>query len=403
MTEATESTVGESERAREQSTPRPSDGWTGGQYSLLRVGIAGAVAAAFVSRLAAASAPSRVLLAVGIALSVGLAIGWRDRAVTANLLLLVLLVGAAVDGAPLVLPRSDIVMTGLLLALHLCVPIAPFGAWDARARIDPRGGWQRPAWLASAAWLVVSVIHVERAVTRFEQTARTPAELDFAILSALTALLEIAFALAFFLPRFRPPAWIALTLWQVAWLAAFGARDGDAALLLLHLFAADPGWWPGRHSHPLETRERTELDAPADSARLFYDGDCGFCHRSVRFILAEEANTPEPLQLRFAPLGGPTFASALAASELSSDDSLPDSLVLADERGRLWTRSRAVLEIAARLGGIWRALALVGRLVPERLFDRAYDSIARVRKRLFDQPEDACPILPPDLRTRFDP
>ena len=40
--------------------------------------------------------------------------------------------------------------------------------------------------------------------------------------------------------------------------------------------------------------------------------------------------------------------------------------------------------------------------LPSAWLDAAYDAIARVRKRIFAAPKDACPILPPDLRTRFD-
>ena len=32
----------------------------------------------------------------------------------------------------------------------------------------------------------------------------------------------------------------------------------------------------------------------------------------------------------------------------------------------------------------------------------AYDAVARVRKRIFATPKDACPILPPALRERFE-
>ena len=34
--------------------------------------------------------------------------------------------------------------------------------------------------------------------------------------------------------------------------------------------------------------------------------------------------------------------------------------------------------------------------------DRGYDFIARMRSRMFEKPEEACPLLPPDLRARFD-
>jgi predicted DCC family thiol-disulfide oxidoreductase YuxK len=145
------------------------------------------------------------------------------------------------------------------------------------------------------------------------------------------------------------------------------------------------------------------IAVPGTLARLFYDGDCGFCHRSVRFVLAEESGTPEPLRLRFAPLASRTFDERLVGLHRLDARSLPDSIVVELEDGSILVRSAAAIEIASRLGGLWLALALVSRGVPRGLLDWGYDTVARVRKRLFAAPKDSCPILPPALRTRFDP
>jgi predicted DCC family thiol-disulfide oxidoreductase YuxK len=376
-------------------------GWTGVQYSIFRAALAASVAQVCLSRMATVEGPSWAILALGIPGAVALAIGWRDRAVAGNLLVLVAGLGGMLDGAPLVLPAPDVIYTSVLLALHLTVPITPFGSWDARARIDPRGDWQRPQWIGTLAWLLLSLIHLARAWTHWGEATRTIAGLDFAVISTITALLEIAFALAIFRARWRPSTWVALTIWQIAWILAFGPAIGDGALLLLHAFACDPGWWPGRRLFPLALTSSAS-EAELGCARLFYDGDCGFCHRSVRFILSEELATPAALELRFAPLQGERFAKAIQARPDIDAEDLPDSIVLELEDGNLLTRSSAALEIASRLGGLWRGIALVGRILPVAFLDRGYDAIARVRKRLFAEPKDACPILSPELRARFD-
>lgn len=368
--------------------------WTGIQYSVFRAALGIAVAHVCLSRLALVEGPSWPLLALGLPGAIALALGWRDRAVAMNLLVLVAGLAAVVDGAPLILPQPDVILTASLLGLHLFTPITPFGSWDARGRIDPRGDWKRPAWIGEIAWLWLAAIYVERALIHWGSSARTTVELDFAFVSGLTALFEVAFAATIFLKAWRAPAWVALTLWQIAWFTAFGFQSGDATLLLIHAFAADPGWWPGRSLHP-----------PAGSradAHLFYDGDCGFCHRSIRIVLSEELGTPASLRFRFAPLESEFFARTIEARDDIDPDSLPDSIVLILEDGTLLTRSAAALEIASRLGGLWRGLALALRILPESLLDGAYDAIARFRKRLFTEPKDACPILPPDLRARFD-
>jgi predicted DCC family thiol-disulfide oxidoreductase YuxK len=134
--------------------------------------------------------------------------------------------------------------------------------------------------------------------------------------------------------------------------------------------------------------------APAEI--LFYDGGCGLCHRAVRFVLAADRDGE---RFRFAPLGGVTFRATVTPEEAAS---LPDSLVLRRADGVLLVRSAAVLHVLRRLGGPWRALgALLGAL-PVGLRDRAYDAVARRRKRWFRSPEASCPVLPPRLRARFD-
>ena len=46
-------------------------------------------------------------------------------------------------------------------------------------------------------------------------------------------------------------------------------------------------------------------------------------------------------------------------------------------------------------------MSVAGRLVPRALRDALYDAFARVRRRLFPRPEQACPVLPEPLRARF--
>lgn|SRR5512147_1901587 len=125
---------------------------------------------------------------------------------------------------------------------------------------------------------------------------------------------------------------------------------------------------------------------------LFYDGGCGLCHRWVLFMLRHD---PDGSRFRFAPLGGEAWQTAKVTGDV------PDSLVLATSDGRVLYRSAAVLEIGERLGGRWRTLARMAGLAPRWLLDLGYDGIARIRKHIFSRPAGSCPIVPPDLRSRF--
>ena len=131
--------------------------------------------------------------------------------------------------------------------------------------------------------------------------------------------------------------------------------------------------------------------------RIYFDGECGLCHRWVLFTLRRERGRA---LFRYAPLQGPTFTAEVPPARRAS---LPDSLVVSTSRGELLLRSAAVVHVLTRLGGAWGLLGGLLRLLPRGLRDWGYDRLAAVRKRLFRKPENACPLAPPELARRFDP
>jgi predicted DCC family thiol-disulfide oxidoreductase YuxK len=106
---------------------------------------------------------------------------------------------------------------------------------------------------------------------------------------------------------------------------------------------------------------------PPEADYVFYDGYCGLCHRTVRFVR------------------------------------LPDSIVVLACDGRLLVRSNAILHILRSLGGGWKRLAATIAIVPRPIRDVAYDLIARIRYLVFGRRDQTCPLVPPDVRARFDP
>lgn len=130
---------------------------------------------------------------------------------------------------------------------------------------------------------------------------------------------------------------------------------------------------------------------------LLYDGLCGFCDRTVQFVLARDPGG----SMKFATLQGDFAAAVLGQRpELRS----VDSLILVDtgadgSETRVLVRSGAVIGIAQYLGGPWRAAGLL-RIIPATLRDWGYDLFARHRYRLFGR-YDACPIPSAGQRARF--
>ena len=135
------------------------------------------------------------------------------------------------------------------------------------------------------------------------------------------------------------------------------------------------------------------------SAILLFDGTCGFCARSVQFVLDHERHRQT---LRFAGL-----QSALALElrrrhpELDAIDSViwwEPGTTPHDES--IFVRSAAVLRVLRYLGGRWSALATPLSLTPRVIRDRLYDWVARHRKRLIRQ-SPSCLVPSPDQRARF--
>jgi len=106
---------------------------------------------------------------------------------------------------------------------------------------------------------------------------------------------------------------------------------------------------------------------------LFYDENCGVCRRFVAMALRADARG----LLRIAPLKS-DHADALrlrypALVDLTSAFWLPAN-------GAPLAQSDAILSTLHYLGGAWRALAWVGRLVPRALRDWAYRAFADNRR-----------------------
>lgn len=135
------------------------------------------------------------------------------------------------------------------------------------------------------------------------------------------------------------------------------------------------------------------------SALLLYDGSCGFCARSVQFVLRHDSRRRT---LRFAALD-----SAIGSDVRARHPAIEgvDSVVWVDpadtsEVQEVLVRSAAVLRVLKYLGGIWRVLAVVAAIVPRSLADAVYDFIARHRHKL-TRGNPACLVPTPEQRSRF--
>lgn len=411
------------------------NGWTGGQYSLFRalfgaylfvhfVQLAPWAAELFSSEgvlpkasdsplihafpniLALSDSPIFVtgLLVVAAMLSLLFAVGKHDRVAAVCLWY----IWACLFGRNPLISNPGLPYVGWVLLAHSFLPPAPYGSWAARGRIDPGGGWRMPPGIFAVAWILMAVGYSYSGYTKLispswldgtalarvlENPLARPTMLTEFVAGRPVSLLKVMTwgALAFellFAPlalsrRLRPPLWLGMVSMHVGLIVLVDFADLSLGMLMLHLFTFDPAW--------IRPRPATETET------IFYDGNCGLCHRAVRFVLAEDTAGNA---FRFSPLGGETFIAEVPEDSRSQ---LADSVVVRTADGKLLERSVAARLIMHRLGGAWRAIAIVTGWIPRPVLDIAYDSVARVRHRLFQKPTEACPLLPAELRSRFQP
>ncbi len=348
--------------------------WTGGQYSVVRAtfGLALGVAFAWSDGLWTDGLWSGGLVwmrALGTLAAIAFALGAAApiAALTAAAAWIVLASPSSILAAPWT------ALVPIALALHALVPRAPFGSLPALGRVDPGGGWRLPDWWRWTAWILVLALAAAAEIHLGSNAADAAS-------SALPRARLVA-CIAGLVPRLRPFAWMVL----VGEEALVGFDPVHAHVLAARLLALgilfDPAWIPGR-AGPIE--------------RVYYDGSCGLCHRAVRFLLAED---PDGSRFRFAPLHGDAFTEHVPQSQRTS---LPDTVIVQRADGSLAMRSDAALHLLERAGGVWRVLGVLGGVIPRGIRDAAYAAVARVRKRLFAAPKDACPLLPAGLRARFE-
>ncbi len=356
--------------------------WTGGQYSLWRA-ITGILLAVLFVRAASVGGggPEWRIVHTGSALAaICFAIGWRDRAAAA-IVVVALLATFALEPGELLLLHPVLVLP---LGAHFLVPTAPFGSVAARGRADPDGGWRFPEAVHGALWGVMSGLFTFTGVAEF---ARLPEGNLYAVIPLPSeALLRLPFAcaalvipLAVLWRRARPAIWcVGLVV-----ILSGVSRGLGLGFLATQLLLFDPGWIPS-------------LGAAVPD-RVFYDGSCGFCHRSIRILIAEDR---EGNRFRYAPRASTAFAAAVGAEERAT---LPDSIVVLSGEGDLLIRSTGTVRMLRRLGGVWRIFGTLVSWVPRPLRDLGYRGVAVIRHRIAASPDGVCPVLSPDLRARFLP
>lgn len=124
---------------------------------------------------------------------------------------------------------------------------------------------------------------------------------------------------------------------------------------------------------------------------ILFDGECNFCHDSVRFIIDRDTKRI----FKFSSLQSETGQQLLAKHQVQQDLS---SVVLLKD-GRMYTKSSAALRIARELKGWWK-LFFVFIIVPAPIRNVFYDVVSKNRYKWFGK-QESCNVPSPEMRNRF--
>ena len=122
------------------------------------------------------------------------------------------------------------------------------------------------------------------------------------------------------------------------------------------------------------------------------DAHCALCARSARWI----ARNDMAEEFTIIPLPSPLGNALMRHCGLDPED---PSTWLFLEKGRAHTSMDAIIRVGQRLGGRWKALALL-RILPRPVQDALYGLVARNRYRLSGR-ADMCAMPNPAVQKRL--
>ena len=141
----------------------------------------------------------------------------------------------------------------------------------------------------------------------------------------------------------------------------------------------------------MDSNKLTEL-RNSGTPILIFDGECGFCQASVKFILCHERIPRLHFVSRQSTIGKELITA------FGHDKLLVDSLMIVDNE-KIFLRSDAVILAGIYMGGLWRLLWL-GKFIPRFIRDGLYQFIANRRLKFMRQPIE-CLIPVEKFKSRF--
>jgi predicted DCC family thiol-disulfide oxidoreductase YuxK len=147
--------------------------------------------------------------------------------------------------------------------------------------------------------------------------------------------------------------------------------------------------------------DTSDSRTPSSTALMLYDGLCGFCNWSVRWVIKRDRHD----RFRFAPQQSALAEAVLARHGVDQRAMLAANSVylvlgynLAAEQ--LLCRSDVTVQVLRLLGGGWELLGRLLGAVPRFLRDACYTLVAQIRFRIAGR-YNSCPLPSVAERAKF--
>jgi len=126
---------------------------------------------------------------------------------------------------------------------------------------------------------------------------------------------------------------------------------------------------------------------------VMFDGVCNLCNGLILFLIPRD---PRGIFV-FSPLQSEQSKKVLAEKTNLNPNQLDSVVVIVN--GKVYQKSKAVIQIFQRLSFPWKFLVL-GNILPTAFTDRIYDFVGKNRYKWFGK-KDQCMLPTPEILSRF--